>query len=295
MKLKLGNALPTPVFCFLAGIALCGIVQNAHAQGPPKFHVGQRVEFDILETGDPARAKWVNATITNIRVVRLSSTQTQTNYEVTVDPQRGRLPQVLEISQRLAEQGMTYSGDASRTIGFIRAAGGGNAGGGGGNGMGNGGGGGVRYDKLHVDRNNTVLADRAVLDCESLYHQPPAKPGPPPTELAKELIRCSAGYEQPSARGADGARTMDITQFTPTGSHRWRYGVDSAFGGAAGSVVYTYRVKFDLKTYYRQHNQLETGVEKIFSCYVDTNIHQWYCGQYQSVNDGQRTMILVKP
>ncbi len=278
---------------FASVTAFTGIIV---AQTPPKFHVGQRVEFDVLETSDPAKAKWTGATITNITNVKLSSTLSQLTYEVTVDPKPGKLPQVVQVSQRLAEQGMTLSGDPSRTIGFIRAAGGGAVGGGNGPNQTGGGNtlGGVRYDKRHVDRNNTVLADRDILDCEDLYHQPPAHGGPPPVDLVKKLIRCSAGYEQPSAKGADGARTMDITGFTPTGSHKWDRRVDSAFGGTANSIVYTYRVKFDLKTYYRNHNVLESGVEKIFSCYIEQPGKQWYCGQYQSLKDGTRTMILVK-
>ncbi|MBV9216314.1 MAG: hypothetical protein JO053_09065 [Acidobacteria bacterium] len=277
----------------LFGLAMFVLICHAFAQNPPKFHVGERVQFDNLETGDPGRAEWVPATITNVISVKLSSTQSQITYEVTLDPKPGRLPSVVQVSQRLAEDGPTYSGRPN-VIGFVRAAGGGNPGA---NRAGNpagGNAGGVHYDRLHVDANNTVLADRAIIDCEPLYHQPPAKGGPPPVELVKQLIRCSPGYEQPSAKGADGATTMDITEFTPTGSHRWDPYNDTAFGGTINSVVYTYKVKFDLKSYYRQHNQLDSGVEQVFSCYIQQPERQWYCGRYQALKDGQRTMILVK-
>src|SRR5262249_42240233 len=82
---------------------------QAQPQGSPKFKEGDRVEFDVLETGAPDKAKWVKATITKVKTIKLSSTLSQVTYEVTCDPLPGRLPQVVDVSQRHAEQGMSYS------------------------------------------------------------------------------------------------------------------------------------------------------------------------------------------
>src|SRR5437870_9251253 len=120
----------------------------------PKYKQGDRVEFDILETSDPAKAVWKKATIIKVEVIKLSSTLTQTNYVVQLDPLPGKLPQTSTISQRLAEEGATYSDHP--TIGWLRPAGGGAAAPK------------IESDKLRMDENDTVLADRELLDCKNL-------------------------------------------------------------------------------------------------------------------------------
>jgi hypothetical protein len=262
----------------LLGIALMTASVSAQAQ-EPKYKVGDRVEFDVLQTGDPARAQWKKATIIRIDVVKLSSTLTQTNYVVQVDPLPGKLPQTYTVSQRLAEQGMTYSGDRSRSIGFIRLLGGGGAAPK------------IESDKLRVDANGTVLADRDVLDCEHIQQGRARNGQPPPTELAKKLIRCL--FEKPSAARQDGATTVDITGFAPGPSHRWDPYNDIGSGATINTIVYTFRVKFNQKSFYHEHNEAHVGVERIFSCYVDEEVHGWYCGQYRSLKDGETKMIPV--
>jgi hypothetical protein len=244
----------------------------------PKYKEGDRVEFDVLQTSDPAKAKWVKATVTKVKVLRLSSTLTQTTYEVTVDPLPGQLPKVYDVSQRLAEQGMTYSGDPSRTIGFLRPLGGGGAAPK------------IESDKLLMDENDTVLADRELLDCKSLKAGPARNGQSPPTELAKRLIRCL--FEAPSSPGQDGATKVDITEFMPGAPHRWNRLEDVGMGANIDTMVYPFRVKFNQKTFYRQHNESYTGVERIFTCFV--NVDQWYCGQAQRIKDGEKRLIPVK-
>ncbi len=204
MKLK------TFGFILLTIIGVAGRSVHAQPQGPPKYKEGDRVELDILETGDPAKAKWVKATITKVTMVKLSSTLSQITYTVTCDPAPGQLPKVVEVSQRLAEQGMSYSGDPSRAIGFVRPLGAGNAGDG--TAGGNNAGPRIETDKLHVDDHDTVLADRELLDCKNLKAGPARNGPPPPTELAKKLIRCL--FEAPSAPGQDGATKVDIIDFS---------------------------------------------------------------------------------
>jgi len=200
-----------------AGLFLISVLAlsafGVHAQ-EPKYKQGDRVEFDVLETSDPAKAQWKKATVIKVEMVKLSSTLTQTNYVIQVDPVPGKLPQTTTISARLAERGMTYSGDPGRSIGWLRPLGGTAPK--------------IESDKLRVDKNNTVLADREILDCKNLK-QPPARNGPPPpAELAKKLIRCL--FEAPSPPGQDGATTMDINEFAPGSSHRWDQYVDRGSG-----------------------------------------------------------------
>src|SRR5581483_1334443 len=92
-----------PLFLLLATVAVSP--RQAQGQTPLKFKEGDRVEFDALETGDPTKAKWVKATVTKITVVKLSSTQSQTTYQVTLDPLPGRLPEFSTFRNGLRERG----------------------------------------------------------------------------------------------------------------------------------------------------------------------------------------------
>jgi len=261
------------VFLIIAATASWTAAQQL---GPPKYNVGDRVQFDLLETGNIAKAKWVNATITKVQTIALSSTLSQVTYEVTVDPLPGKLPNVVMVSQRNAEYGMSYSGDPSRTTGYLRPLDGG----------------GVKFqrDKLHVDENDTVLADRELLDCDHVKAS--ARNGTsPPTGLAKTLIRCL--FETPSRPGQDGATKVDITEITSGTPHRWNRNEDLGSGANLSTIVYPFRVKFDQETFYRQHNELYTGVERIFTCYVA--VGEWFCGQAQRLKEGEKRLIPVVP
>ncbi len=259
----------------IAAVALS--LQSAMAQ---KFKVGERVEFDRIQSSDPARAQWAPGTVLRIDVVRLSSTLSQTNYVIRIDPTPGRLPEDVTISQRLAEQGMTYSGDSSRSVGFVRAAAGGGtpapA---------------IQTDTLRLDQFGTVLADRPLLDCRNLKTGPARNGQQPPPELMKTIIRCL--FEQPSAPGQDGATTIDITAFTPGASHRWDIFTDRGSGATIDTISYTFQVTFNQKTFYHTYNQAENGIQRIFSCYVDEDVHGWYCGQFRALREGERKMIPV--
>src|SRR5581483_1334444 len=90
----------------------------------------------------------------------------------------GAASRVFHVSQRLAGKGPTYSGDPSRTIGYLRPLAGGGAAPR------------IESDKLRVDENDTVLADRELLDCKNLKAGPARNGPPPPADLAKKLIRC---------------------------------------------------------------------------------------------------------
>jgi hypothetical protein len=51
-------------------------------------------------------------------------------------------------------------------------------------------------------------------------------------------------------------------------------------------------VKWNQKTFYRTYNQIETGNERVFTCYVD--VDKWYCGSAQFIKDGEKEQIQVQ-
>jgi hypothetical protein len=148
----------------------------------------------------------------------------------------------------------------------------------------------IPTDKLRVDENDTVLADRELLDCENLKHAG-RNGSPPPVELAKKLIRCL--YERPSPAGQDGATTMDITAFAIGAPHRWNINEDMG-QGSLSTLVYPVHVKWNMKTFYRTRNVLVTDKEGTFTCFADTT-NLWQCGSAAgSHQDGKTQEIVVK-
>ena len=236
---------------------LVAATSMAQAQ-TPKWKEGDRVEVDMITQSNPANAKWRKGAITKVDLSSMA-------YVIQLDPLPGQLPKIMTIPIRdYAEK-------------WIRAGGAGGAPQ-------------METDKLRVDENDTVLADRGLLDCTNLK-QPPARNGsPPPAELAKKLIRCL--YEKPSAPGSDGATTMDITEFRPGSPHRWNVNADSGPGGTPSTLVYPFRVKWNQKTFYRSYNEAQTDNERVFSCYVD--VDKWFCGSAQFIKDGDKKQIQVK-
>lgn len=184
-------------------------------------------------------------------------------YTVQVDPLPGQLPKMMTVPIRPYAEG------------WLRPAGGAAAQ--------------IQSDKLRLDDNGSVLADRELLDCKNLK-QPPAHNGPPPpAELAKKLIRCL--YEKPSDPGSDGATTMDITEFKPGAPHGWNKNEDSGAGGTASTMVYPFRVQWNQKSFFRLWNNLQTGNERVFTCYVD--VDKWFCGSAQFIKDGEKKQIQI--
>lgn len=239
-------------------IAVCGLPMRSVQAQHPKYKVGDRVEVDIITQSNPANAKWRKGTITEV------NTGTAMAYTVQVDPLPGKLPETMHIPIR------PYADGWLRPLGGAAPQ--------------------IQSDKLRVDDNATVLADRELLDCKNLKAGP-ARNGPaPPTELAKKLIRCL--YERQADPGMDGAQTMDIAEFVPGAPHRWNLREDSGAGGTANTMVYPFRVKWNQKTFYRTYNQVETGNERVFTCYVD--VDKWYCGSAQFIKDGEKKMVPVQ-
>lgn len=261
--------LPFEHSFFTLGIIFAITLLTVGIEGQtPKFKVGDRVEVDTNMSTTPAYTSWKKGTV--IQVI----TDTDKVYIVEVDPLPGKLPQSLRIPIRPYAEG------------WIKLLGGSATGGG----AANGGAPVIKTAALRVDDNNTVLADRELLDCANLK-QPKARNGSPlPVDLAKKLIRCL--YEMPSSIGSDGARTMDIVEFVPKGSRKWNLYEDRGAAATANTLVFPVRVKWNQTTFYRSYNETETGNERIFTCFVDGD--KWYCGSAQFIKDGEKKQIRVR-
>lgn len=143
---------------------------------------------------------------------------------------------------------------------------------------------------LRTDENDTVLADRQLLDCENLA-QPKAQNGaPPPTSLMNKLIRCL--FEKPSRKGMDGAVTMDITPLQIGAARKWILYQDIGSGANLNTLVYPIKTTYTLRAFYRTRIT-EREVNAVFNCYV-TTFGEWSCGLGESKQKGEPRDIPVK-
>jgi hypothetical protein len=238
----------------LLAVTLIAAALGAYAQNNPKFKVGDRVEVTLSH----GVGNWDKGTIVQVNVK-------YGNYVIQLDPLPGMAPRNVIVP-------MYYD-----TQGFIKLGGGPAPQ--------------IPTDNLRVDQNNTVLANRDLLDCQNLAHG--GKNGSPlPVELAKKLIRCR--YEAPSPVGQDGATTMDITEFTVGASRAWVASIDRG-QGELNTRVYQVHVSWNQKTFFRTRNVAITDKEATFTCFAD-NTNLWICGIAAGPNkDGKTQEFLVKP
>lgn len=242
-----------------------------------RFKVGDRVEIDTLMSSDPRNATYKNGTI----VALDDANPADKAYIVTLDSSPNKR---FRYIIRNYTHHWVRAQQGGEGIQGIRPGGNVNGGNQPINQM-------PGADRLRIDNKNTVLADRDVLDCKHLKAGPARNGQSPPTELIKKLIRCT--FERPSDTGQDGARTMDIVGFTPTGSRRWQVNEDRGMHATGSTIVYLYHVKYNKKTFYRTSTVSETGGERNFACYVDGN--EWYCGTAAGgVKDGEKKSIPAK-
>ncbi len=242
----------------VAGTALLTASPIAQAQDP-KYKVGDRVEFS-----ENAACLGAQYAIPSKGTIIQVNAGTAKNYVMQVDPLPGKAPRSVTRPIYSQECGFRPLGGPAPNI---------------------------LTDKLRVDGNGTVLADRALLDCDNLKHS--GRNGAPlPVELAKKLIRCL--YEKPSPVGQDGATTMDIAAFTTGAPHRWRLYIDQG-QGATNTLVYPVHVQWNMKTFYRTRNVATTGKEMTFTCFADT-MNLWQCGFATGPNkEGKSQEFVVKP
>jgi hypothetical protein len=244
------------------GIMIFATALTVRAQ-TPKYKEGDRVEVDITHVdvdhgGNPAYQRWKRG------VILQADTGTNKRYVIQLDPIPGQAPVIHTIPMYDENCCIRPFGGAAPKI---------------------------LTDKLRVDENGTVLADRELLDCENLKH-PGRNGSPPPPDLIKKLIRCL--FEKPSPAGQDGATTMDITEFTIGAPHRWRDTIDSG-QGTANTMVYPVHVKWNTKKFLRDRNDQVTDAEGTFTCFADA-VNLWQCGFATGPHkDGTKQEIVVKP
>ena len=234
--------------------------------GGAQFKVGDRVEVDELHisTSSPASMQsWKKGTVTEID----TRPGYRPNYAVQLDPLPGQLPESTRIP---------VTRNATERV-WIRSGGGAAPK--------------IETEKLRVDENSTVLANREVLDCGH-RDQPSARNGSPlPAEEAKKLIRCALG-EHPSPAGGQGATAVDISQFAIGAPRRWNLRTDTGAGGTANTIVYPVRVKYTTKSFYREQNKVTSDREQLFMCHVD--VGRWICGPGEVLKEGDKNQIQVK-
>jgi hypothetical protein len=256
MKRNLSR-LALTILIVISGLILVNPLVTAQKPAA-KYKEGDRVEVDTIEATNPANAKWKKGTIIKVDLgINMA-------YTVQVDPLPGKLPETMHVPIRPYAEGWLrpLAGAAPQ----------------------------IETDKLRIDNNGTVLADRELIDCKNLK-QPPARNGQPlPGELSRKLIQCL--LEKPADPGSDGAVTMDISEFKPGAARRWNPREDTAFAGTANSLVYPVRVKWTQKTFYRTYDAIITDKEQMFTCYVE--VDKWYCGYSIVLKDGEKKQISVK-
>ena len=230
------------------------------ANGGAKFKVDDRVEF----SANNACLEAQYAIPTKGTIEEVNPGMTSRNYVILADPLPGQAPRQMTIPMAREECGMRALGGPAPNI---------------------------PVDKLRVDENGTVLADRALLDCDNLKHD--GRNGQPlPVDLAKKLIRCL--YEKPSAVGQDGATTMDITEFRVGAPRKWILYQDRG-QGSFNTIVYPVHVRWNTKTFTRARNDVVTNREATFTCFAD-NDNLWQCGiTSDPQKEGTKQEIMVKP
>ncbi len=234
-------------------------VVNNQGAGQAKYKAGDRVEVETVHAGfNSPNAIVSKGTITEV------DAGTFMRYVIQLDPLPGKLP--VRHTMPMADENCCL-----RPLAGAAPA--------------------IQSETLRVDANETVLADRPLLDCANLQHG--GRNGQPlPVELAKELIRCL--YEKPSPVGQDGATKMDIVEFAPGAARKWILYQDQG-QGTLDTLVYPVHVKYNVKTFYRGRNAVITGKEMTFTCFADkTNL--WQCGFATGPNkEGAKEDIVVKP
>lgn len=136
--------------------------------------------------------------------------------------------------------------------------------------------------KVTVDKDNTLSADRPVLDCP--VEQTSVRNGSRPNaELLKKITRCDKG-EKPASKGYDGAVTVDVTALQMAASRPWVY--DRDIGGKPGTIIYPVRVTYTVKTFYRNRTLVEENWVRTINFYVN-DFGEWQSGSEEPIKSPQ--------
>ncbi len=140
----------------------------------------------------------------------------------------------------------------------------------------------VPIGKVTVDEDNTLSADRPIMDCP--VEQPKVKNGARPNaELLKKITRCDKG-EKSSSKGYDGAVTVDVTDLQIAAPRQWIYSRD--IGGKPGTTIYPVRVTYTVKTFYRNRTVVDENWVRTINFYVN-DFGEWQSGSEEPVKSPQ--------
>lgn len=136
--------------------------------------------------------------------------------------------------------------------------------------------------KVTTDENNTLSADRPILECP--VEQTKVKNGArPAAELLKKIVRCDKG-EKPASKGYDGAVTVDVTALQVGTSRPWIYSQD--IGGKPGTTIYLVRVTYTVKTFYRNRTTVDENWVRTINFYVN-DFGEWQSGSEEPIKSPQ--------
>lgn len=142
---------------------------------------------------------------------------------------------------------------------------------------------GVKIGPVTTDQDNTLSADRPILNCPC--PQPQARNGDrPDPEVLKKFVRCSKG-EKAASFGLDGAVTVDISSVQIGAPRKWNPLEDSG-DGRQGTIVYPVKMTYSVKTFYRHRTDVSKDINRLLNFYVDS-FGQWRSGSEENLPGGQ--------
>lgn len=141
----------------------------------------------------------------------------------------------------------------------------------------------VPIGKVTVDENNTLSADRPIIECP--IEQKPVKNGVSPNvELLKKIVRCRKG-EIAASKGMDGAVTVEVTALQLGATRQWIYSRD--IGGKPGTLIHPVKVTYTVKTFYRSRTDVSQNWIRILNFYVN-EFGEWTVGSEEPIKVGER-------
>ena len=138
-----------------------------------------------------------------------------------------------------------------------------------------------------TDKDNTLSADRAVLQCpvQQATAENGARPDP---ELLRKLVQCKKG-EKAAEKGYDGAVTIDVADLKIGTPRPWSYRQDIG-SGQESTKVFPVKVTYTEKTHYRTRTEVSENWVRVMNFYVNS-FGEWQSGSEESIKAGDLKSI----
>lgn len=230
-------------------------IPNTQNRATGKFNVGDRVEVDKAGIGS-----WEKGTIMPFQKYDLKD---GTTYRVRLDShaRNGMYLDGIEVEHQQIRLSNAAAYQQEKTA--------------------------VTVGKATVDADNTLSADRPILQCP-VQQSAVANGAKPNPELFKKIIRCRKG-EKPASKGYDGAVTVDVTALQIGTPRKWEYLRD--IGGGPGVIIYPVKATFTYKTFYRSSTKVEDNWIRIINFHVN-EFGEWTTGSEESIKMGEIKNII---